>query len=86
MATSPPGLNHILEQDSLDQLRARLGQEQFEQARAESMALSSDNSDPICTSGLMIAEDPPTAQNGGSACVLLDSACYAAPRYRPAAP
>jgi hypothetical protein len=23
------------------------------------------HSDPICTPGLMIAEDPPTAQNGG---------------------
>ena len=42
MATSPPGLHHIRAQDSLDQLRARLGQEQFEQAQAEAMALSSD--------------------------------------------
>lgn len=42
MATSPPGLNHIRAQDSLDQLRARLGQEQFDQAQAEAMALSSD--------------------------------------------
>jgi hypothetical protein len=40
VATSPPGLNHIRAQDSLDQLRARLGQEQFEQAQAEAMALS----------------------------------------------
>jgi hypothetical protein len=29
-------------QDSLDQVRTHLGQEQFEQARAEGMALSSD--------------------------------------------
>lgn len=29
-------------QDSLDQPRARLGQEQFEQPQAEAMALSSD--------------------------------------------
>jgi hypothetical protein len=29
---------------------------------------------------------PTAAQNGGSACVLLDSACYAAPRCRPASP
>jgi hypothetical protein len=42
VATSPPGLNHIRTQDSLDQLRARPGQEQFEQAQAEAMALSSD--------------------------------------------
>jgi hypothetical protein len=42
VATSPPGLNHIRAQDSVDQLRARLGQEQFEQAQAEAMALSSD--------------------------------------------
>lgn len=42
MATSPPGLNHIRTQDSMHQLRARLGQEQFEQAQAEAMALSSD--------------------------------------------
>ena len=42
MATSPPGLNHIRAQDSLDQLRARLGQEEFDQAQAEAMALSSD--------------------------------------------
>ena len=41
MAISPPGLNHIRAQDSLDQLRACLGQEQFEQARAEALALSS---------------------------------------------
>ena len=41
MATTPPGLNHIRAQDSLDQLRARLGQEKFEQAQAEAMALSS---------------------------------------------
>ena len=42
MAISPPGLNRIRAQDSLDQLRARLGQEQFEQAHAEAVALSSD--------------------------------------------
>ena len=42
MATSPPDLNHIRTQDSLDQLRARLGQEQFEQDQAEAMAISSD--------------------------------------------
>ena len=41
-ATSPPGLNHIRAQDSLDQLRARLGREQFDQAQPEVMALSSD--------------------------------------------
>ena len=41
MATSPPGLNHIRARDSLDQQRAHLGQEQFEQAQAEGMALSS---------------------------------------------
>ena len=46
MATSPPGLNHIRAQDSLDQLRARLGQEQFEQAQAEAMALSSGEAQP----------------------------------------
>lgn len=28
------------------------------------------HSDPICTSRLMIAEDPPTAQSGGSVCVF----------------
>jgi hypothetical protein len=42
VATNPPGLNHIRAQDSLDQLRARLGQEQSGQAQAEAMALSSD--------------------------------------------
>jgi hypothetical protein len=42
VATTPPGLNHIRAQDSLDQLRARLGQEQFDQAQAEAMALGSD--------------------------------------------
>jgi len=31
VAQTPPGLNHVRAQDSLDQLRARLGQEQFEQ-------------------------------------------------------
>jgi hypothetical protein len=36
---SPPGLNHIRTQDSPDQLSARLGQEQFEQAQAEAMAI-----------------------------------------------
>ena len=50
MATSPPGLNHIRAQDSLDQLRARLGQEQFEQAQAEPMTLSSDEA-PNLASG-----------------------------------
>jgi hypothetical protein len=34
VATSPPGLNHIRAQDGLDQLRARLGQEQSGQAQA----------------------------------------------------
>lgn len=42
MATSPPGVNTSRAQDSLDQPRARLGQEQFEQPQAEAMALSSD--------------------------------------------
>ena len=42
MAASPPGLNHIRAQHSLGQLPARPGQEQFEQAHAEAMALSSD--------------------------------------------
>ena len=42
MAASPPGLNHIRAQYSLDQLRARLGQGQFEQAQAQAMAPSSD--------------------------------------------
>jgi hypothetical protein len=41
VATNPPGLNHTRTQDSPDQLRAHLGQEQFEQAQAEAMALSS---------------------------------------------
>jgi len=35
VAQTPPGLNHVRAQDSLDQLRARLGQEQFEQVQAE---------------------------------------------------
>jgi hypothetical protein len=42
VAASPPGLNHICAQDSLDQLRARLREAQFGQGRAEAMALSSD--------------------------------------------
>jgi hypothetical protein len=42
VATSTPGLNHIRAQDSLDQLRPRLGQEQSEQVQAEAMGLSSD--------------------------------------------
>ena len=42
MATSPPASTTSRAQDKLDQLRARLGQEQFEQAQAEAMALSSD--------------------------------------------
>jgi hypothetical protein len=48
-ATSTPGLNHIRTQDDLDQLRARLGQEQFEQAQAEAMALSSDEASTLAS-------------------------------------
>jgi hypothetical protein len=47
VATSPPGLNHTRTQDSLDQLRARLGQEQFEQAQAGGMTLSSDEASTL---------------------------------------
>jgi hypothetical protein len=59
-ATRPPGLNHIRAQDSRDQLHARLGQEQFEQAHAEATALSSDEAPPITTEALN------TVPNGGS--------------------
>ena len=51
MATNPPGLNHIRARDSrLEQLRACPGQEQFEQAQAEPMTLSSDEA-PNLASG-----------------------------------
>jgi hypothetical protein len=51
VATRPPALNYIRTQDSLDQLRARLGQEQFEQAQADAMALSSDEASTLAASG-----------------------------------
>jgi hypothetical protein len=31
------------------------------------------HSEPICTPGLVIAEDPPTTPNGGSARVILQA-------------
>lgn len=65
MATSPPGLNHIRAQDSLDQLRARLGQEQFDQAQAEAMALSSDEARQYaCADGRVPCHQVPAAYLG----------------------
>ena len=62
MATSPPGLNHIRTQHSLDQLRARLGQEQFGQAQAEAMALSSDEASTLASGEPVLTKcDRPTA-------------------------
>ena len=65
MATSPPGLNHIRAQDSLDQLRARLGQEQFDQAQAEAMALSSDEARHYaCADGRVPCHQGPRGVSG----------------------
>ena len=58
MATSPPGLNHIRAPDSLDQPRARLGQEQFDQAQAEAIALSCDEAPSLSSGNSLPAELP----------------------------
>ena len=50
MATNLPGLNQSRAQDSLDQLRARLGQEQSGQAQAQAMARSSDQAPNLASS------------------------------------
>jgi hypothetical protein len=62
VATSPPGLNHIRAQDSVDHLRARLGQEQSEQAQAEAMALSSGEALNLASGNSLPARAPRVAQ------------------------